>query len=53
LKALNRSVLIEALSKTSGTQSPATLVDEHVESLGDSRLLLEALDRVLAVDGNG
>jgi len=53
LKTLNRSVPIVALSKTSGTQIPATLVDEHVECLGDPRLLLEALDRVLAVDGNG
>jgi DNA-binding response OmpR family regulator len=47
LKELNSSVPIVALSKTSGTQIPALLVDEHVESLGDPRFLLEALVRVL------
>jgi CheY-like chemotaxis protein len=46
-KTLNSSVPIVALSKTTGTQIPATLVDEQLETLGDPRLLLEALVRVL------
>ena len=51
-KQLNPSVPIVALSKTSGTQIPAYLVDEQLESLGDPRLLLEALVRLLPSDGN-
>ena len=50
-KQINRSVPILALSKTSGTQMPACVVDEQLESLGDPRLLLEALLRVLPGDG--
>jgi DNA-binding response OmpR family regulator len=52
-KSLNRSVPIVALSKTSGSQFPAGLIDQHLESLGDPHLLLEALQRVLARDGDG
>jgi CheY-like chemotaxis protein len=52
-KNLNRSVPIVALSKTSGSQSPTGLIDQHLESLGDPHLLLEALQRVLARDGDG
>src|SRR5215475_13519582 len=52
-KKLNPSVPIVALSKTSGTQIPAGLVDEQLESLGDPRLLLEALSRLLSSDGRG
>ena len=52
-KRLDRSVPIIALSKTSGSQFPAGTVDEQLESLGDPQLLLEALKRVLARDGNG
>ncbi len=52
-KGLNRAVPIIALSKTSGSQFPAGLVDEHLESLGDPHLLLEALKRVLSQDGDG
>ncbi|MGZ4841458.1 MAG: hypothetical protein ACXV5J_06915 [Candidatus Angelobacter sp.] len=52
-KRFNRSVPIVALSKTSGTQVLAGLVDEQLESLGDPQLLLEALKRVLSRDGNG
>jgi DNA-binding response OmpR family regulator len=52
-KSLNRSVPIVALSKTSGSQSPAGLIDQHLESLGDPHLLLEALQRVLSRDGDG
>lgn len=51
LKQINRSVPIVALSKTSGTQFPAGLVDEQLESQGDPRLLLEALQRILPDDG--
>ena len=51
LKKLNSSVPIVALIKT-GTQIPAALVDEQVESLADPRLLLEALVRVLPADGD-
>ena len=46
-KQLKPTVPIVALSKTSGTQFSAGLVDEQLESLGDPRLLLEALERVL------
>lgn len=49
-KRLAPAVPIVALSKTSGTQIPAGLVDEQLESLGDPRLLLEALLRVLPSD---
>ena len=49
-RRLNGSVPIVALIKTTGTQIPATLVDEQLESLGDPRLLLEALVRVLPTD---
>ena len=52
-KRLDRSVPIIALSKTSGSQFPAGTVDEQLESLGDPQLLLEALKRVLARDGDG
>jgi DNA-binding NtrC family response regulator len=52
-KNLNRSVPIVALIKTSGSQSPTGLIDQHLESLGDPHLLLEALQRVLARDGDG
>jgi DNA-binding NtrC family response regulator len=52
-KRLNPAVPIIALSKTSGSQVPAGIVDEQLESLGDPQLLLEALKRVLAHDGNG
>jgi DNA-binding response OmpR family regulator len=50
-KRLKNSVPIIVLSKSSGTQVPAGLVDEQLESLGDPRLLLEALARLLR-DGN-
>ena len=52
-KALNRAVPIVVLSKTSGPQLPTGLIDQHLESLGDPHLLLEALQRVLSQDGNG
>src|SRR6476646_6801796 len=52
-KRLNSSVPIIALSKTSGSQVPPGIVDEQLESLGDPQLLLEALKRVLAFDGDG
>ena len=52
-KALNGAVPIVALSKTSGSQLPAGLIDQHLESLGDPHLLLEALQRVLSRDGDG
>jgi hypothetical protein len=48
---LNSAVPIIALSKTSGSQVPSGIVDEQLESLGDPQLLLEALRRVLARDG--
>jgi CheY-like chemotaxis protein len=51
-KSLNRAVPIVALSKTSGSQFPVGLVDQHLESLGDPHLLLEALQRVLSRDLN-
>ena len=52
-KRLNPAVPIIALSKTSGSQVPAGIVDEQLESLGDPQLLLEALKRVLGHDGQG
>ncbi len=52
-KALNSAVPIVALSKTSGSQMPTGLVDQHLESLGDPHLLLEALRLVLSRDGDG
>jgi DNA-binding NtrC family response regulator len=52
-KRLNRAVPIVALSKTSGSQFPPGLVDQHLESLGDPHLLLEALQRVLSRNGDG
>lgn len=52
-KELNSAVPIVALSRTSGSQMPAGLVDQQLESLGDPRLLLEALKRVLPQDGDG
>ena len=52
-KRLNSSVPIVALSNTSGSQVPPGIVDEQLESLGDPRLLLEALKRMLASNGNG
>ena len=51
-KRLNQSIPIVVLSKTSGTQVPAGVVDEQLESLGDPRLLVEALARVLPKDGS-
>lgn len=52
-KGLNRNVPIIALSKTSGSQSPTGLIDQHLESLGDPHLLLEALKRAFSRDGDG
>ena len=52
-KQLNSSVPIVAISKTSGSQVPAGIVDEQLESLGDPQLLLEALSCVLGRDGKG
>jgi DNA-binding response OmpR family regulator len=52
-KSLNRSVPIVALSNTGGSQFPTGLIDQHLESLGDPHLLLEAVQRVLARDGDG
>ncbi|HVG92776.1 MAG TPA: hypothetical protein VNB54_14875, partial [Alphaproteobacteria bacterium] len=52
-KRLNSSVPIIALNKTSGSQAPSGIVDEQLESLGDPQLLLEALKRALASDGDG
>jgi DNA-binding NtrC family response regulator len=52
-KQLAPAVPIVALSNTSGTQIPAGLVDEQLESLGDPRLLLEALLRILPSDSDG
>ena len=52
-KRLKPSVPIIALTKTSGSQVPWGIVDEQLESLGDPQLLLEALKRVLAHDGDG
>lgn len=52
-KSLNSAVPIVALSKTSGSQFPVELVDQHLESLGDPHLLLEALKRVLSPDDDG
>ena len=51
-KRLSPSVPIIALSNTSGSQVPSGIVDEQLESLGDPQLLLEALKRALARDGN-
>ena len=50
-KTLNSAVPIVALSNTSGSQMPAGLVDQQLESLGDPHLLLEALKHVLSQDG--
>ena len=50
-KRLNPAVPMIALSKSSGSQVPAGIVDEQLESLGDPQLLLEALKRVLPQDG--
>ena len=52
-KTLNSAVPIVALSNTSGSQMPAGLVDQQLESLGDPHLLLEALKHVLSRDGDG
>jgi CheY-like chemotaxis protein len=52
-KGLNRDIPIIALSKTSSSQSPTGLIDQHLESLGDPHLLLEALKRALSRDGDG
>lgn len=52
-KSVNRSVPIVALSKTSGSQIPAGLIDQQLESLGDPHMLLEALEHVLSRDGDG
>jgi len=53
IKRMDPSVPIVALSKTSGSQFPAGIVDEQLESLGDPRLLLDALQRALMRDGDG
>lgn len=52
-KSLDRSVPIVALSKTSGSQIPAGLIDQQLESLGDPHLLLDALKHVLSRHGDG
>jgi DNA-binding response OmpR family regulator len=52
-KSLSSSVPIVALSKTSGLQFPVGLVDQHLESLGDPQLLLEALKSVLSSHADG
>ena len=52
-KRLHQHVPIIAFSNSSGSQLPAGTVDEQLESLGDPHLLLEALKRVLARDGDG
>ena len=52
-KQLDPLIPIIALSKTSGSQFPTGIVDEQLESLGDPRLLLDALQRVLPRDGYG
>jgi DNA-binding response OmpR family regulator len=52
-KSLKRSVPIIALSKTSASQFTRGLIDQHLESLGDPRLLLEALQRLLSRDRDG
>lgn len=52
LKRLSPSVPMIALNKTSGSQVPAGIVDEQLESLGDPQLLLEALKRALVRDGD-
>ena len=52
-KTLNSAVPIVALSNTSGSQMPAGLVDQQLESLGDPRLLLEALKHALSRHGDG
>ena len=51
-KRLNPAVPIIALSKTSGFQVPAGIVDEQLESLGDPQFLLETLKRVLGRGGD-
>ena len=50
LKHLKGWVTIVALSRTSGTQMPASLVDEQLECPGDPQLLLDALRRVLPLE---
>ena len=52
-KQLKDSVPIVVLNKTSGTQVPSRLVDEQLESLGDPRLLLETLVRLLPAQSDG
>jgi CheY-like chemotaxis protein len=52
-KSLNQSVPIIALSNSSGSQFASGIVDEQLESLGDPHLLVEALQRVLASNGDG
>ena len=52
-KSLDPSVPIVALSNSSGSQLASGIVDEQLESLGDPKLLLEALERVLERNGNG
>jgi DNA-binding NtrC family response regulator len=52
-KRQHQHVPIIAFSNSSGSQLPAGTVDEQLESLGDPHLLLEALKRVLARDGDG
>src|SRR5215469_5664153 len=39
-KALNSAVPIIALNRTGGSQMSTGLIDQHLESLGDPRLLL-------------
>lgn len=50
-KALKGAVPIVTLNRTSVSQMPTGLVDQQLESLGDPRLLLEALKRVLSPEG--
>jgi CheY-like chemotaxis protein len=52
-KSLDQSVPIVALSNSSGSQFASGIVDEQLESLGDPHLLVEALKRALARNGNG
>ncbi|HZU31345.1 MAG TPA: hypothetical protein VFB79_09530 [Candidatus Angelobacter sp.] len=52
LKSVDQTVPIIAFNSSNGTQISHGIVDEQLESLGDPDLLLEALERVLPVDGN-
>lgn len=52
LKNANGAIPIIAFNNSNGTQISAGIVEEQLESLGDPQLLLEALERVLPVNGN-